>query len=151
MKFFIDTANIDEIKEAASIGILDGVTTNPTLISREKGHPTDIFLANPAITFICPICHDVLKDASSFRECGHTFCERCIEECSAVAASCPTCRKPVQTGSTPNYSLRDIIGSLEVRCPERGNSIGNTCNWKGNVNDLNQHLDICDFVYNEIV
>ena len=42
MKFFIDTANIEEIKEAASIGILDGVTTNPTLISREEGHPTDI-------------------------------------------------------------------------------------------------------------
>jgi transaldolase len=44
MKFFIDTANIDEIKEAASIGILDGVTTNPTLISREKGHPTEILI-----------------------------------------------------------------------------------------------------------
>lgn len=42
MKFFIDTANIEEIKDAASIGILDGVTTNPTLISREKGHPNDI-------------------------------------------------------------------------------------------------------------
>jgi len=42
MKFFIDTANIEEIKEAASVGVLDGVTTNPTLISREKGHPTDI-------------------------------------------------------------------------------------------------------------
>jgi len=42
MKFFIDTANIDEIKEAASIGVLDGVTTNPTLISREDGHPTEI-------------------------------------------------------------------------------------------------------------
>ncbi len=42
MKFFIDTANIDEIKEAASLGVLDGVTTNPTLISREEGHPDDI-------------------------------------------------------------------------------------------------------------
>jgi transaldolase len=37
MKFFIDTANIDEIREAADLGILDGVTTNPTLLSREKG------------------------------------------------------------------------------------------------------------------
>lgn len=37
MKFFIDTANLDEIREAASIGILDGVTTNPTLLSKEKG------------------------------------------------------------------------------------------------------------------
>ena len=36
MKIFIDTANIDEIKEAASWGILDGVTTNPSLIAREK-------------------------------------------------------------------------------------------------------------------
>lgn len=35
MKFFIDTANLNEIKEAASLGILDGVTTNPTLLSRE--------------------------------------------------------------------------------------------------------------------
>ncbi|RMA97162.1 fructose-6-phosphate aldolase [Hydrogenothermus marinus] len=34
MKFFIDTANIDEIKEANSLKILDGVTTNPTLISK---------------------------------------------------------------------------------------------------------------------
>jgi transaldolase len=42
MKFFIDTANIDEIKEAASIGILDGVTTNPTLLSKEDGHPIEI-------------------------------------------------------------------------------------------------------------
>lgn len=35
MKFFIDTANIDEIKEAADLGILDGVTTNPSLVSKE--------------------------------------------------------------------------------------------------------------------
>lgn len=35
MKLFIDTANIDEIKEAASWGILDGVTTNPSLIAKE--------------------------------------------------------------------------------------------------------------------
>jgi transaldolase len=35
MKFFIDTANIDEIKEAAKMGMVDGVTTNPSLISKE--------------------------------------------------------------------------------------------------------------------
>lgn len=35
MKFFIDTANIDEIKEAASMGLLDGVTTNPSLVAKE--------------------------------------------------------------------------------------------------------------------
>jgi len=35
MKFFIDTANVDEIREAASLGVLDGVTTNPSLIAKE--------------------------------------------------------------------------------------------------------------------
>ncbi len=35
MKFFIDTANLDEIREANNIGILDGVTTNPTLVAKE--------------------------------------------------------------------------------------------------------------------
>lgn len=35
MKFFIDTANLEEIKKAASLGVLDGVTTNPSLAARE--------------------------------------------------------------------------------------------------------------------
>ena len=35
MKFFIDTANIDQIKEANDLGILDGITTNPSLIAKE--------------------------------------------------------------------------------------------------------------------
>jgi len=35
MKFFIDTANIDEIKEANDMGMVDGVTTNPSLIAKE--------------------------------------------------------------------------------------------------------------------
>ncbi len=35
MKLFIDTANIDEIKEATELGLIDGITTNPTLIARE--------------------------------------------------------------------------------------------------------------------
>lgn len=35
MKFFLDSANMKEIKDAASSGILDGVTTNPSLVSKE--------------------------------------------------------------------------------------------------------------------
>ena len=35
MKFFIDTANVKEIREAASLGVIDGVTTNPSLVSKE--------------------------------------------------------------------------------------------------------------------
>ncbi|MBS1612544.1 MAG: fructose-6-phosphate aldolase, partial [Bacteroidetes bacterium] len=35
MKFFIDTANLNDIKEAEALGILDGVTTNPSLMAKE--------------------------------------------------------------------------------------------------------------------
>ena len=35
MKFFIDTANLDQIKEAQDLGVLDGVTTNPSLMAKE--------------------------------------------------------------------------------------------------------------------
>lgn len=35
MKFFIDTANLDEIKEAVELGLIDGVTTNPSLVAKE--------------------------------------------------------------------------------------------------------------------
>jgi len=43
MKFFIDTANIDQIKEAASMGVLDGVTTNPSLLAKEGKDPVETY------------------------------------------------------------------------------------------------------------
>ena len=36
MKFFIDTANLDQIREAYDMGVLDGVTTNPSLMAKER-------------------------------------------------------------------------------------------------------------------
>lgn len=42
MKIFVDTANLKEIREAQAMGILDGVTTNPSLISKETGDYRDI-------------------------------------------------------------------------------------------------------------
>lgn len=49
MKFFIDTANIEEIKDASNMGMVDGVTTNPSLIAKEEGEFKQI------ITDICGI------------------------------------------------------------------------------------------------
>jgi transaldolase len=60
MKFFIDTANLDEIKKAIALGVADGVTTNPTLMAREQGDPNEIYHA------ICslidgPVCAEVIS------------------------------------------------------------------------------------------
>jgi len=49
MKIFLDTGNINEIREAAALGVLDGVTTNPTLIAKE-GKPF-----KPTVLEICKI------------------------------------------------------------------------------------------------
>ena len=49
MKIFLDTGNVDEIREAAALGVLDGVTTNPTLIAKE-GKPF-----KPTVLEICKI------------------------------------------------------------------------------------------------
>ncbi|MBD3373850.1 fructose-6-phosphate aldolase [candidate division KSB1 bacterium] len=60
MKIFIDTANINEIEQALELGACDGVTTNPTLLAKEKGNPDDIYRA------ICervqgPVCAEAIS------------------------------------------------------------------------------------------
>ncbi|MBP2650777.1 MAG: transaldolase [Firmicutes bacterium] len=42
MKFFLDSANIEEIKSAYELGVIDGVTTNPSLIAKEKQNITEV-------------------------------------------------------------------------------------------------------------
>jgi transaldolase len=69
MKFFLDTANVKQIKEAASWGILDGVTTNPSLIAKENAKFEDL---------IKEICDIVLGPVSV--ECVSTKAEDIIEE-----------------------------------------------------------------------
>jgi transaldolase len=42
MKFFIDTANVNEIRKAWDVGVIDGVTTNPSLVSKENRDPVEL-------------------------------------------------------------------------------------------------------------
>jgi transaldolase len=60
MKFFIDTANIDEIKKAVDMGMVDGVTTNPTLIAREN-KPFEEIIAEIAEVVDGPISAEVIS------------------------------------------------------------------------------------------
>lgn len=82
MKFFIDTANLDQIKEAQDLGILDGVTTNPSLMAKEgiKGEKN---IKNHYKT----ICEIVEGDVSA--EVISTDYEGMIKEGEALAALHP--------------------------------------------------------------
>jgi transaldolase len=44
MKIFLDTASLKEIREGAALGVVDGVTTNPSLLAKEQGDPEEILL-----------------------------------------------------------------------------------------------------------
>ncbi len=74
MKFFIDTANVEEIRAANELGVLDGVTTNPSLIAREKHEP---------ITLIKEICSIVKGPVSA--EVVSTDAPGMVEEARKLA------------------------------------------------------------------
>lgn len=75
MKFFLDTANVKQIKEAAGWGILDGVTTNPSLVAKENAKFEDL---------IKEICGIVLGPVSV--ESVSTKAEDIIQESRKLAA-----------------------------------------------------------------
>ena len=75
MKFFLDTANVKQIKEAAGWGILDGVTTNPSLVAKENAKFEDL---------IKEICGIVLGPVSV--ESVSTKAEDIIQESRQLAA-----------------------------------------------------------------
>lgn len=70
MKFFIDTANIEEIREIASWGVLDGVTTNPSLIAKEGrdfkqviGEIAEIVDGPISAEVVSPLAEDMVEEA----------------------------------------------------------------------------------------
>ena len=79
MKFFIDTANLDQIKEAQELGVLDGVTTNPSLMAKEGITGRDNILKH-----YVAICDLVDGDVSA--EVNSTDLEGMIEEGEELAA-----------------------------------------------------------------
>ncbi len=82
MKFFIDTANLDQIKEAQALGVLDGVTTNPSLMAKEgiTGHDN-------IIQHYVNICEAVDGDVSA--EVVSTTFDEMVAEGEALAALHP--------------------------------------------------------------
>tara|TARA_B100000780_G_scaffold78136_1_gene52964 strand:- start:1261 stop:1914 length:654 start_codon:yes stop_codon:yes gene_type:complete len=82
MKFFIDTANLEQIKEAQALGILDGVTTNPSLMAKE-GITGEVNIIN----HYKAICEEVDGDVSA--EVISTDFEGMVREGEALAALNP--------------------------------------------------------------
>ncbi|MCU0666157.1 MAG: fructose-6-phosphate aldolase [Candidatus Omnitrophica bacterium] len=78
MKIFIDTANIEEIKQAQELGVIDGVTTNPTLVAREN---------RPAMQILKEICACVSGPVSA--EVVGLTTEEMLKEARVLAKIAP--------------------------------------------------------------
>jgi len=127
MKFFIDTANLAQIKEAQALGILDGVTTNPSLMAKEG-----ITGEANIINHYKEICELVDGDVSA--EVIATDFEGMVKEGEALAALNPqivvklpmikdgvkACKyfssKGIKTNVTLVFFCRTSIVSSESRC-----------------------------------
>jgi transaldolase len=76
MKFFLDTANLEEIRQGMSFGVIDGITTNPTLIAKEK---------RPFREHILEICN-IVKDGVVSAEVVSTDTAGMLREGREIAA-----------------------------------------------------------------
>ena len=79
MKLFLDTANLDQIRKLNSMGVVDGVTTNPTLVAKEPGEFEDIVVA---------ICKEVKGDVSA--EVVSTNFDGMVPEAKHLSKLAPT-------------------------------------------------------------
>ena len=96
MKIFLDTANLDQIKEAVSWGIVDGVTTNPSLCSKEKEKFEDLItkicglVPGPvSVECVSTIAGDIIKEARGLAKLGDNVVVKipiCIEGLKAIKA-----------------------------------------------------------------
>ena len=97
------------------------------------GHDTALFVEEPLDAWTCVTCHDVMKQAVSFCDNGHSSCRGCVTD------KCPQCQTPI----APIRSLRelnDTIAHQMVRCSVEN---GWPCGWTGQLSARDDHMRDC--------
>jgi transaldolase len=108
MKFFIDTADIKEIRDAASLGILDGVTTNPSLIAKE-GRDFHTVLKEIVSIVNGPISAEVTAtDLEGMLDQAHTLAEihpNIVIKLPLITEGLRACKRLTDEGIKTNVTL----------------------------------------------
>jgi len=99
MKIFLDTANLESIKMYNDMGLLDGVTTNPTLLSRESGDPqktmeeiTNIIKGDVSLEVVSTEYSGMMEEGRRLRKYGENVVVKCpmtaegLKACKALTA-----------------------------------------------------------------
>jgi len=109
MKFFIDTANLDEIREANEMGLVDGVTTNPSLISKEGnvdfkehiGHICEIVKGDVSAEVTALDLEGMLKEGREYAK----IAENVVIKCPMTVDGMKATRKLTDEGISVNVTL----------------------------------------------
>jgi transaldolase len=108
MKIFLDTANVDEIREAASLGLVDGVTTNPSLLAKEKAPYLEV-LSEICALVAGPISAEVVAtDASGMVREGRDLAKiapNIVVKCPLTADGLKAVRELKANGIRSNVTL----------------------------------------------
>src|SRR4249920_415235 len=114
MKFFLDTANINEIREVASTGILDGITTNPTLISKE-GNPFEEQLLRICAIVDGPVSAETVSiDAAGMVEEGRHLAQLHKN----IVVKCPMTREGLKATKTLSDAGTRVNVTLVFSAPQ---------------------------------
>ena len=108
MKIFLDTASLKEIREGAALGLVDGITTNPTLLSKESGEPEEI-LREICKTVDGPISAEVVAtDSEGMMREGRHWAElhkNIVIKCPCTWEGLKATRALTQEGHRVNMTL----------------------------------------------
>ena len=98
------------------------------------------FVKTPFDDLICTVCFLPSKEPHLSACCGHTFCKSCLEGSKKFSNICPVCRREI-FAAIFNKQADRAIRSLQLFCTNKKQG----CEWQGEVNDINKHLDNCLF------
>ncbi|WP_022662883.1 fructose-6-phosphate aldolase [Paucidesulfovibrio longus] len=108
MQFFLDTANLEEIRKAKEYGLIDGVTTNPTLLSRESGDWKQLVAAicreveGPvSLEVFSEEAEEMLAEARELVAIGPNV----VVKCPCTANGLKACKKLAENGINVNMTL----------------------------------------------
>jgi len=116
MKFFIDTASVQEIQEAADLGLLDGVTTNPSLLAKESGDPIEIFreickiVEGPVSAEVTTLDHEgMVREAHALRKIADNIVVKIPMTLEGLKALKVLSREGIETNCTLVFNATQAL------------------------------------------
>lgn len=116
MKIFLDTANLEHIRKYNSMGIIDGITTNPTLLSKEMGNPVEIMreivriVRGPVNLEVIGIkTEEILEEAHRLKKYGQNVVVKVPMTPEGVAAVNKLNDEGINTNVTLVFSVNQAI------------------------------------------